>query len=307
VQYSSNRPLVALQPGTLLLQWSAPTDALAPSIQRAAAAARRSDVAVVYLRTYETEERDRVSLKLPQNADQLVRAVRAANPRTVVVLATGGPTTMPWLRSVPSVLQNYFGGQEEGASLSRILFGEENPSGRLPVTFPRTERDLPPGVQNPWDTIDDLDVEFTEGVNVGYRGYLAAGVRPLFPFGHGLSYTSFEYRGRPGDTIRAGGPDGTAHIRVQVRNTGRRAGTEVVQVYVGRLPGVSSPVRKLAGFAKIDLRPGQWGDVRVDIDRRAFSYWDSARDRWVTPSGRVPIHVGASSTDVRLAGAVQVC
>jgi beta-glucosidase len=306
VEYSSNRPLVGLQPGTLLLQWSTPADAFAPSIQRAAAAARRSDAAVVYLRTYETEERDRVSLKLPQNADQLVRAVRAANPRTVVVLATGGPTTMPWLRGVPSVLQNYFGGQEEGNSLTRVLFGRENPSGRLPVTFPRTENDLPPGVENPWNTIDDLDVEFTEGVNIGYRGYLAAGERPLFPFGHGLSYTSFRYRGLPADSISADGRDDTARIRLQVRNTGPRAGTEVVQVYLGRLPGVSSPVRKLAGFTKVDLRPGQSRTVTVDIDRRQFSYWDSARDRWVTPRGLVRVHVGASSTDVRLAGAVLV-
>ncbi|GAA0814558.1 glycoside hydrolase family 3 protein [Spirilliplanes yamanashiensis] len=306
VEYASTRPLVGLQPGTLLLQWSTPAGAYAPSVQRAAAAARRADVAVVYLRTYETEERDRVSLKLPQNADQLVRAVRAANPRTVVVLATGGPTTMPWLRDVPSVLQNWFGGQEEGNSLTRVLFGRENPSGRLPVTFPRTERALPPGVQNPWDTIGDLDVEFSEGVNIGYRGYRAAGVRPLFPFGHGLSYTSFRYSGRPADTVRATGRDDTAYLRVRVRNTGRRAGTEVVQVYLGRLPGVGSPALKLAGFAKVDLRPGQSRQVRIAVDRRELSYWDSAGDRWVTPRGTVRVHVGSSSADLRLTGTVTV-
>jgi beta-glucosidase len=306
VEYSSTRPLVGLQPGTLLLQWSAPAGAFAPSIQQAAAAARRSDAAVVYLRTYETEERDRVSLKLPQNADQLVRAVRAANPRTVVVLATGGPTTMPWLGDVPSVLQNYFGGQEEGNSLVRVLFGQQNPSGRLPVTFPRSERTLPPGIENPWNTIDDLDVEFTEDVNIGHRGYLAAGVRPLFPFGHGLSYTSFRYRGLPFDSIRATGADHTARIRVQVSNTGRRAGTEVVQAYLGRLPGVSSPVRKLGGFTKVDLAAGRSRTVTITVDRREFSYWDSARDRWVTPRGLVPVYVGASATDVRLVGAVLV-
>ena len=306
VEYSANRPLVQLQPGTLLLQWSTPAAALAPSIRRAAAAARNSDAAIVYVRTYETEERDRVSLKLPQNADQLIRAVRAANPRTVVVLATGGPTTMPWLRSVPSVLQNYYGGQEEGNSLARVLFGQENPSGRLPVTFPRSESDLPPGVENPWNTIDDVDVEFTEGVNIGYRGYLAAGVRPLFPFGHGLSYTSFRYSGLPADIIRTSGSDDTARLRVRVRNTGSRTGTEVVQVYVGRLPGVSSPVRKLAGFAKVDLRPGQSRQVRIDVERRAFSYWDSTRGAWVTPRGLVPVYVGTSSTDIRRVGAVLV-
>ncbi len=306
VEYASTRPLVGLQPGTLLLQWSTPPAAYAPSVRRAAAAARNSDAAVVYLRTYETEERDRVSLKLPQNAEQLIRAVRAANPRTVVVLATGGPTTMPWLRTVPSVLQNYFGGQEEGNSLVRVLFGRQNPSGRLPVTFPRSEQALPPGIENPWNTIDDLDVEFTEDVAIGHRGYRAAGIRPLFAFGHGLSYTSFRYGGSPVDTIRATGADDTARIRVQIRNTGRRAGSEVVQVYAGRLPGVDSPVRKLAGFTKVDLRPGQSRSVTVTVDRRALSYWDGDRDRWVTPRGLVPLYVGASSTDVRLSGAVLV-
>jgi beta-glucosidase len=289
VEYSSTRPLAELQPGTLLLQWSTPANAFAPSIQRAAAAARRSHVAIVYLRTYETEERDRVSLKLPQNADQLVRAVRAANPRTVVVLATGGPTTMPWLSSVPSVLQNYYGGQEEGNSLVRVLFGRENPSGRLPVTFPRSEQALPLAVENPWATIDDLDVEFSEGVNIGYRGYRAAGVAPLFPFGHGLSYTTFRYRGLPADSIRATGADDTARLRVTVRNTGWRAGTEAVQAYVGRLPGLRSPVRKLGGFTKVGLRPGQSKTITITISRRALSYWDSNRDQWGGPGARAVV------------------
>jgi beta-glucosidase len=268
--------------------------------------AARSDAAVVYVRTYESEERDRVSLKLPQNADRLIREVRRANPRTIVVVASAGPVTMPWVNRVPSILQNYFGGQEEGDALARIIFGDEDPAGHLPVTFPRSETALPPGIDNPWNTIADPNVEFTEGVNVGYRGYLAARVRPLFPFGHGLSYTSFGYRGVPADVIGARGSDDTARIRFSVRNTGRRTGTEVAQVYLGRLPGVDSPTRKLAGFQKIELRPGRTGQVRIDIDRRAFSYWDSARDRWVTPRGPVPVYVGSSATDIKLAGVVLV-
>ncbi len=306
VEYASNRPLVGLQPGTLLLQWSTPDNAVAPSVRQAAQVAARSDVAVVYVRTYESEERDRVSLKLPQNADRLIREVRRANPRTVVVVASGGPVTMPWVNQVPSILQNYYGGQEEGDALARIIFGDEDPAGHLPITFPRSEGALPPGIDNPWDTIADPNVEFTEGVNSGYRGYLAARVRPLFPFGHGLSYTSFRYRGLPADVIGAGGSDDTARIRFSVSNTGRRTGTEVAQVYLGRLPGVDSPARKLAGFQKIELRPGRTGQVRVDIDRRAFSYWDGARDRWVTPRGLVPVYVGSSATDIKLAGLVLV-
>ncbi|HEU4424477.1 MAG TPA: glycoside hydrolase family 3 C-terminal domain-containing protein [Pilimelia sp.] len=306
VEYAATRALVGLQPGTLVLQWSTPSGVIAPSVRRAAGLAARSDVALVYVRTYETEERDRVSLKLPQNADQLIREVRRANPRTVVVVASGGPVTMPWVAQVPAILQNYFGGQEEGDALARIIFGDEAPAGHLPITFPRTERDLPPGVGNPWETIGDLDVEFSEGVNIGYRGYVAAGVRPLFPFGHGLSYTSFRYSGLRTEGLAASGPDDTATVSLRVRNTGRRTGTEVVQVYLGRLPGVATPARKLAGFVKIDLRPGQVRQVRVDIDRRAFSYWDSARDAWVTPRGTVPVYVGTSATDIQLTGAIRV-
>jgi beta-glucosidase len=306
VDYAATRALVGLQPGTLLLQWATPAGAMAPSVRRAARIAAGSDAAVVYVRTYESEERDRVSLKLPQSADLLIREVRRANPRTVVVVASGGPVTMPWSRRVPAIVQNYFGGQEEGDALARVLFGDDDPSGHLPITFPRSENALPPAIGNPWATIADPDVVFGEGVNIGYRGYLAAGVRPLFPFGHGLSYTSFRYRGFPADVIAANGRDDTARIRVHLRNTGRRTGTEVIQVYIGRLPGVTSPVRKLAGFRKVELRPGRGAWVRVDIDRRAFSYWDSARDRWVTPRGLVPVYVGASATDIRLVGAVRV-
>jgi beta-glucosidase len=302
VNYATNRPLNFLQPGTLLLQWTTPPGAYSPAVQEAMAAARSSDVAVVYVRTYESEERDRVSLKLPQGADQLIRAVRRANPHTVVVLATAGPVTMPWLQGTPAVLQSYFGGQEEGTSLARVLFGDVNPSGRLPLSYPRSENQLPPGIQNPWAGIDNLDVVYREGIHVGYRGYLKAGIRPLFPFGHGLSYTTFRY-----SKLRVNGAHDTAFVRVRVKNTGRVPGAEVVQVYVGKLPtAVDTPVRALAGFAKVSLRPGQHRDVLVPLSRRALSYWDAAADRWVTPRGTVRVYVGSSSTSIRLTGTLRV-
>ena len=306
VEYSQNHPLVQLQPGTFLLQWSTPEDAVSPAVARAAQAAESSDVAVVYVRTYEGEERDRVSLKLPQNADQLIREVTAANPNTVVVLASGGAVTMPWLDQAPAVLQGYFGGQEEGNALATILFGDEDPSGHLPVTYPVSEDQLPPGVQNPW--LDDIDVEFSEGINVGYRGYLAGNVDPLFAFGHGLSYTEFQLdRLRVGANIRVTGGDDTVDVRARLRNTGDRDGTEVVQVYLGPLPGsVDSPPLKLAGFAKVDLGSGDRQQVRITLDRRDFSYWDAEADEWVVPTGQVPVYVGTSSDDVELAGAVRV-
>ena len=184
----------------------------------------------MYARTFETEERDRVSLKLPQSADELISAVAAANPRTVVVLASGGPVTMPWLDSVAGVVQTYFGGQAQGAALADVLFGDVNPSGRLPLTYPVREADVP--VPNPWDGFDDLDVVYREGTDVGYKGYDRAGTKPLFAFGYGLSYTRFAY-GRLHTKI---GRDGALHVRFAVRNVGGRAGTETPQVYLGLPP-----------------------------------------------------------------------
>jgi beta-glucosidase len=307
VDYSQTRPLVGLQPGTFLLQWSTPEGALSPAAQSAVEAAASSDAAVVYVRTYEGEERDRVSLKLPQGADQLISAVTAANPNTTVVLSSGGAVTMPWLDRAPAVLQTYFGGQEEGDALAAILFGDEDPSGHLPVSYPRSESELPLGVENPWDGIDDLDVEFSEGVDVGYRGYLAAGVEPLFPFGYGLSYTRFTLdQVKTGAFLRSTGSPSTVDVRVRLTNTGERTGTEVVQVYLGALPGVDSPSLKLAGYSKVELAAGSSQQVKISLDRRDFSYWDAESDRWVVPTGNVSVFVGTSSADVQSAGTVRV-
>ncbi|KQW45954.1 hypothetical protein ASC77_18770 [Nocardioides sp. Root1257] len=306
VEYAATRPLVSLQPGSVVLQWAPPTGALSPGIKQAVAAARASDVAVVYVRTYESEERDRVSLKLPQSADQLISAVTAANPRTIVVLATAGAVTMPWLSKVPAVVQNYMGGQEEGNSLARVLFGNIAPSGHLPISYPRSEDALPPGVHNPWDTKGNLDVDFSEGVDIGYRGYIASRTKPLFPFGFGLSYTTFKFQRLALTGIPARGNGGAARATVTLRNSGARAGTEVVQVYGGPLPGLDSPTRKLIGYAKVHLGKKEQKTVRINLPRRVLSYWNSDVDRWVTPRGRVKVYVGDSSSDVRLSGVIRI-
>ena len=303
VVYSA-RALVPLQPGTLLLQWDPPAGTREPSLRQARQAAQDADVAIVYLRTYETEERDRVSLKLPQNSDRLVRAVSAVNPNTIVVAASGGPVTMPWRNRAAAVMESWFGGQEEGNALTNVLFGDESPSGHLPVTFPRSEGSTGPGQENPWDSYEDLEVEFYEDVNIGYRGYLAENLEPAFPFGHGLSYTEFHYD-RLATRALPRTSDAT-RVRVRLENSGDRAGTEVVQVYAGPLPSVESPERKLVGFAKVELEPGERTNVRVRVEREQLSYWDEARERWVTPTGEVPIYVGGSATDVRLAGRILV-
>jgi beta-glucosidase len=309
IEYAANRPFSpSLDPGTFALQWQAPANASPDQVGDAVQAAQRSNAAIVYVRTFESEQRDRLSLKLPQNADRLISAVRAANPRTIVVVASGGPVTMPWAATTPAIVENYYGGQEEGDALVRVLFGDQDPTGRLPMTFPTSDTALPFGVGNPWSTWPNPDVRFGEDVNIGYRGYIAGGITPLWSFGTGLSYTTFGYDAlRVVDGLDTTGADDTARVRVRLTNTGARTGTEVVQVYVGPPAGQSSPARKLAGWAKVDdLDPGESTRVDVQLNRRAFSYWDVDADAWTTPAGNVPVYVGSSSTTTPLTGTVTV-
>jgi len=307
IEYSANHPLNNLEPGTLLLQWSTPSNTRSPALVRAVAAAAASDVAVVYVRTYESEQRDRVSLKLPQSANRLIAAVRAANPRTVVVLATAGPVTMPWLSSTPAVVQSYFGGQEEGSSIARVLFGTVNPSGHLPITYPRSETAVPSTVSNPWEGADDPQVDYADGINVGYKAYLEEGVRPLFPFGYGLSYSTFSWNRFSVTNLRSSNPSSKASVRVVVRNTSSVRGSEVVQVYAGELPTpVATSPKRLAGFAKVTLGPGERRTVTIPLDRAAFSYWETDTNRWITPRGSVPVYVGRSATNAVFTGSVTV-
>jgi beta-glucosidase len=307
VEYSADHPLNSLEPGTLLLQWSTPSGTRSPALVKAVAAAAASEVAVVYARTYESEQRDRVSLKLPQSADQLIAAVRAANPRTVVVLASAGPVTMPWLSASPAVVQSYFGGQEEGNSIARVLFGTVNPSGHLPITYPRSETAVPATVTNPWEGADDPAVAYADGIDVGYKAYLKAGVTPLFPFGFGLSYTTFSWNGFTTTNLNSANAASTATVRLVVTNTGSRRGSEVVQVYAGHLPTpVETSVKRLAGFTKVTLGPGERRTVTIKLDRSAFRYWDTDTSAWVTPRGSVPIFVGRSATNAVFTGSVTV-
>lgn len=307
IEYAANHALNSLEPGTLLLQWSTPSNTRSPALVKAVAAAAASDVAVVYVRTYESEQRDRVSLKLPQSADRLITAVRAANPRTVVVLASAGPVTMPWLSSTPAVVQSYFGGQEEGNSIARVLFGTVNPSGHLPITYPRSETAVPSTVANPWDDATNPVVEYADDINVGYKAYLAEGIKPLFPFGHGLSYSTFSWNRFSVSNLNSASDASVARVRVVVRNTSSVRGSEVVQVYAGELPTpeMTSP-KRLAGFAKVTLGPGERRTVTIPLDRKALSYWDTGTDAWLTPRGTVPVYVGHSATDAVFTGSLRV-
>jgi beta-glucosidase len=293
--------------GEVVLTWTAPADAIPPAVTEAAAVAAESDVAIVFARDFETEGYDRASMSLPNGQDRLIQQVVAANPRTIVVLQTGLPVSMPWLNSVPAVLEAWYGGQEQGNAIAAVLFGTVNPSGKLPVSFPQNETMAVGSEPAQFPGVGRV-VTYGEGIFVGYRWFDRFQVEPLFPFGYGLSYTSFRYDALTVDNGDAsGGVQPPVTVTFNVTNTGSRAGSEVAQVYVGTLPAsVETPSRQLAGFEKVELAPGQSTTVTVTIDPRSFSYWDSNTDAWVASNGKLPIHVGSSSRDIRLTGEATV-
>ncbi|MFF5103528.1 beta-glucosidase [Streptomyces sp. NPDC000134] len=269
----------------------------AADVAEAVRAARAADDVVLFAYEDATEGQDRASLALPGGQDRLIAAVTRANPRTTVVLNTSSAVAMPWLAGTGAVLQMYYPGQEGAAATAAVLYGECDPGGRLTQTFPAADDRHPtagdplryPGVAG--------TVEYSEGVHTGHRWYDAQGVRPLFPFGHGLSYTSFSYA----DPV-ARPADGALDVAFTVRNTGRRTGVTVPQVYVGPSPdlGLDQPVRVLAGYRRLTLRAGERRRVTVRVTARTLSCWDVRRHRWVPGTGRRTVWVGASAGDLRL-------
>jgi beta-glucosidase len=269
----------------------------ADPVAQAAAAAAAADVAVVIVGTdddWETEGEDRAGIELPGEQDRLVQAVAAANPNTVVVVNAGSPVAMPWLSAVPAVLHLWFPGQELGAALADILTGVAEPGGRLPLTFPRSLAETPAA---PYSPGHDGHAEYGEGHLVGYRWYDRHDLDPLFPFGHGLGYTTFSIEPvEVAGTVTAG-----ATVTVEVVNTGARVGTEVVQVYVAQPDDdPARPRRALAGFAKVGLAAGAATTVTIAVAPRAFSRW--VDDAWAISTGEHEILVGRSSRDIVTAG-----
>lgn len=261
----------------------------------AVATAQGADVAVVFASLAQTESQDLKTIDLSGAQNALIQAVATANPHTVVVLDTGSAVTMPWLDSVAGVLEAWYPGQEDGNAVAALLFGDVNPSGKLPVTFPRDLTQVPASTPQQWP-----GGQYSEGLLVGYRWYDAKALTPLFPFGFGLSYTTFRVHGL---TVRSTG-DGRAAVQVAVTNTGRRSGAEVVQTYVAQPASAGEPPHRLAGFAKVFLHPGETRRVTMQLDVRAFSHWDAGSRRWLAPSGRYGILVGTSSRDLPLKAAV---
>jgi beta-glucosidase len=265
--------------------------------------ARKSDAAIVVVgnsSNLESEDFDRPSMDLPAGQDELIQAVAAANKNTIVVIVAGAPVTMTkWIGRVPAVVEAWYGGQEAGHAIGDILFGAQNPSGKLPVTFPKQWSDSPAYGHYPGE---NLHVTYEEGIYVGYRGFDKRNVEPLFPFGHGLSYTKFDYSGLKITPAKA--PAGKqVEVTMRVRNSGARAGAEVVQLYVHDVKAsVDRPAKELKGFRRVALNPGEARNVSFTLDKSALSFYSVAKDDWVAEPGAFEVWIGASSRDIRLNG-----
>lgn len=278
-------------------------------IADAADAARRADVVIFVgglnkATGQDCEDSDRESLALPYNQDAVIEALVAANPRTVVVNVSGNAVAMPWADKVPAILQAWFLGSESGNSLADVIFGHVNPSGKLPMTFPVRLDDVAahavgeyPGTKRA--DSDIVDIRYNEGVMVGYRWFDTRKIRPLFAFGHGLSYTTFGYGKLSADASKIG-PDGALTLSVDVTNTGSRAGAETVQLYISDTKAsVKRPAKELKNFAKIYLEPGQTKTVTFTVRPSDLAFFDAGAHAWKAEPGEFRAHVGAASDDIR--------
>ena len=271
-------------------------------LQSAASLAKRSDLAIVFAYQWESEDMDLPSLSLPDNQDALIEQVAAANPRTIVVLETGTAVTMPWLDKVAGVVEAWYAGSAGQRALANVLVGDVNPTGKLAITFPKSEADLPrpviPAVP-PREQASNYAVRYDEGPEVGYKWYEAEHREPLFAFGFGLSYTSYEYSGLSVDST-------AKTARFTVRNTGKRAGTEIAQVYAKLPKGADESFKRLVGWKRVTLAPGESQTVVLAIDPRVLQTFDEASDRWNLATGDYEVFVGASSDNTPLAGSLLI-
>jgi beta-glucosidase len=284
----------------------------------AADLAKASDIAIVFVNQPASEGRDAPSLSLPDNQDQLVKAVAAANPHTIVVLETGGPVTMPWIDNVSAVLEAWYPGIRGADAIANILFGDVNPSAKLPLTFARTEADLPhprlteqppageadmetpiPGVPFRVNT-RRFEIDYNEGLKVGYKWYDAENKQPLFAFGYGLSYTSYAYsdlKVRQGQAVT---------VTFNVKNTGARPGAEIAQVYVSLPASAEEPPKRLAGWDKVHLAPGEAKTVNLTLDPHYLSIFNADKGGWELVAGDYKFWVGGSSRNLPLSQIVKI-
>jgi beta-glucosidase len=274
-------------------------------LKSAANLARSSDLAIVFAHQWQAEGVDLLNLSLPDNQDALIEQVAAVNPRTVVVLETGTVVTMPWIDKVAGVVEVWYAGSAGHKALANILVGDVNPSGKLAITFPKSEQDLPhpvipaapgfgPGANNM-----KYEVRYDEGSKVGYKWYEAEHKQPLFAFGFGLSYTTYAYSGLSIDAA-------AKTVRFTVKNTGKRAGTEVAQVYAKLPKSANESFKRLAGWKRVTLAPGESQTVTIALDERALRIYDEANNKWDLLPGDYAVLVGAASDNTPLSGILSV-
>ncbi len=296
------------------LSWATPSD-LATGIAQAVAAAKSASTAVVVVSDdTESEAADRASLNLPSAQNELISAVAAANPHTVVVVDAGAPVTMPWINQVSAVVDAWYPGESNGTALASVLFGQTDPSGHLPVTFPTDLSQVPASTPSEFPGTGG-EVQYSEGIDVGYRYYDANNETPLFPFGYGLSYTTFHYSNlsvSPGQVQNGTSNPGTpacgcngesgrqVTVSAVVTNTGKVTGSDVAQVYLDDPKAAGEPPRQLKGFQKVTLKPGQSTTVHFTLTGSDLSYWDDAANGWVLPDGTFGVYVGDSSAAANL-------
>ena len=314
---SAVRPLYTVKPVDGLQRVAGPgvTVTLSDGADVAAAAdrAKAADIVLVMVGNRDREGGDRANLQLPNKQDALIEAVAAVNPRTIVVLKTGGPVLMPWLDRVPAVLEAWYPGEEDGNVVADLLFGVANPSGKLPMTFPRTEAEVPANTKAQWPGVGGnskgvgITATYSEKLLVGYRWYDAQAVAPLYPFGFGLSYTTFTFANLK---VSDPGPAGTT-VEADVTNSGQRQGADVVQVYVSAnlvngKPAAGEPPKRLCGLTKLDLKPMETRHVTIKLDPRAYMFWDTVAGRWATEAGPREMSVGDSSRNLPLKATINV-
>jgi beta-glucosidase len=273
----------------------------------AAALAKRVDVAIVFAQQWESEGMDLPNLSLPDHQDALIAQVAAANPHTIVVLETGGPITMPWVDKVPGIVEAWYAGSRGHLAVANILLGEVNPTGKLAVTFPKSEQDLPhpsiPVLPAPnaaqaaagsnGAAQPKYSVQYDEGLKVGYKWYEAENKSVLFPFGYGLSYTTYRY-----SNLKVSS-DGKS-VTFVVKNTGKRAGAEIAQVYAALPAAAGEPPKRLVGWTKVKLNPDESKSVSVQVDPQYLRIFDEGKNSWILVPGTYSFKIGSSSQDVAL-------
>ncbi len=283
----------------------------------AAALAKSADVAIVFAYQWESEGMDLPSLSLAHNQNDLIAKVAAANPHTIVVLESGSPVTMPWVDAPAAIVEAWYAGSDGANAVGNVLFGSVNPSGKLPNTFPRSEADLPhttvtmpppasagfDGASTPeqWAKgLPPFQVVYDEGLKVGYKWYDAEKKPVLFPFGYGLSYTTYSYSGLSVTS------ENKVKVTFTIANTGARAGAEIGEVYAALPASAQEPPKRLVGWSKVKLEPGEKRTVTVEIDPKYLSIFDEAKDAWTLVPGDYTFLVGGSSQDLPLTATVHL-